>query len=47
MGYPASQHPMAAKELEVMGVESKERPGRLAAISHQDLESIHESIRAR
>jgi alkanesulfonate monooxygenase SsuD/methylene tetrahydromethanopterin reductase-like flavin-dependent oxidoreductase (luciferase family) len=30
MGYPASQHPMAAKELEVMGVQSKERPGRLA-----------------
>lgn len=30
MGYPASQHPMAAKELEVMGVASKERPGRLA-----------------
>ena len=30
MGYPASQHPMAAKELEVMGIESKERPGRLA-----------------
>lgn len=29
MGYPASQHPMAAKELEVMGVNSKERPGRL------------------
>ena len=29
MGYPASQHPMAAKELAVMGVESKERPGRL------------------
>jgi len=29
MGYPASQHPMAAKELEVMGVESKERPERL------------------
>jgi alkanesulfonate monooxygenase SsuD/methylene tetrahydromethanopterin reductase-like flavin-dependent oxidoreductase (luciferase family) len=29
MGYPASQHPMAAKELEVMGIESKERPGRL------------------
>jgi alkanesulfonate monooxygenase SsuD/methylene tetrahydromethanopterin reductase-like flavin-dependent oxidoreductase (luciferase family) len=29
MGYPANQHPMAAKELEVMGVESKERPGRL------------------
>jgi alkanesulfonate monooxygenase SsuD/methylene tetrahydromethanopterin reductase-like flavin-dependent oxidoreductase (luciferase family) len=29
MGYPASQHPMAAKELEVMGVASKERPGRL------------------
>ncbi|HWH77950.1 MAG TPA: LLM class flavin-dependent oxidoreductase, partial [Candidatus Binatus sp.] len=26
MGYPASQHPMAAKELEVMGVQSKERP---------------------
>ena len=29
MGYPASQHPMAAKELTVMGVASKERPGRL------------------
>ncbi|MDH3443034.1 MAG: LLM class flavin-dependent oxidoreductase [Deltaproteobacteria bacterium] len=29
MGYPAGQHPMAAKELEVMGVASKERPGRL------------------
>jgi alkanesulfonate monooxygenase SsuD/methylene tetrahydromethanopterin reductase-like flavin-dependent oxidoreductase (luciferase family) len=29
MGYPARQHPMAAKELEVMGVASKERPGRL------------------
>jgi alkanesulfonate monooxygenase SsuD/methylene tetrahydromethanopterin reductase-like flavin-dependent oxidoreductase (luciferase family) len=29
MGYPSSQHPMAAKELQVMGVESKERPGRL------------------
>src|SRR5438094_7257840 len=29
MGYPASQHPMAAKELEVMGVKSKERPARL------------------
>jgi alkanesulfonate monooxygenase SsuD/methylene tetrahydromethanopterin reductase-like flavin-dependent oxidoreductase (luciferase family) len=29
MGYPASQHPMAAKELEVMGVKSKERPLRL------------------
>lgn len=29
MGYPASQHPMAAKELKVMGIESKERPGRL------------------
>ena len=29
MGYPARQHPMAAKELEVMGVQSKERPGRL------------------
>lgn len=29
MGYPASQHPTAAKELEVMGVKSKERPGRL------------------
>ena len=29
MGYPASQHPMAAKELAVMGVESKERPARL------------------
>jgi alkanesulfonate monooxygenase SsuD/methylene tetrahydromethanopterin reductase-like flavin-dependent oxidoreductase (luciferase family) len=29
MGYPASQHPMAAKELEVMGIKSNERPGRL------------------
>jgi len=29
MGYPASQHPMAAKELEVMGIESKQRPRRL------------------
>ena len=29
MGYPASQHPMAAKELEVMQVASKERPKRL------------------
>ena len=29
MGYPASQHPMAAKELDVMGVASKERPRRL------------------
>ena len=29
MGYPASQHPMAAKELAVMGIQSKERPGRL------------------
>jgi alkanesulfonate monooxygenase SsuD/methylene tetrahydromethanopterin reductase-like flavin-dependent oxidoreductase (luciferase family) len=29
MGYPATQHPMAAKELEVMGIQSKERPGRL------------------
>ena len=29
MGYPASQHPMAAKELEVMGIGSKERPARL------------------
>jgi alkanesulfonate monooxygenase SsuD/methylene tetrahydromethanopterin reductase-like flavin-dependent oxidoreductase (luciferase family) len=29
MGYPASQHPTAAKELEVMGIMSKERPGRL------------------
>jgi alkanesulfonate monooxygenase SsuD/methylene tetrahydromethanopterin reductase-like flavin-dependent oxidoreductase (luciferase family) len=29
MGYPASQHPMAAKELEVMSIASKERPGRL------------------
>ena len=29
MGYAASQHPMAAKELEVMGVESQERPARL------------------
>ena len=29
MGYPAGQHPTAAKELEVMGIASKERPGRL------------------
>jgi alkanesulfonate monooxygenase SsuD/methylene tetrahydromethanopterin reductase-like flavin-dependent oxidoreductase (luciferase family) len=29
MGYPASQHPMAAKELEVMDIGSKERPARL------------------
>jgi alkanesulfonate monooxygenase SsuD/methylene tetrahydromethanopterin reductase-like flavin-dependent oxidoreductase (luciferase family) len=29
MGYPASQHPMAAKELDVMGIGSKERPARL------------------
>src|SRR5690349_5512442 len=29
MGYPASQHPMAAKELEIMGVQSRERPGRM------------------
>lgn len=29
MGYPASQHPMAAKELEVMGIASKERPQRM------------------
>ena len=29
MGYRASQHPMAAKELEVMEIASKERPGRL------------------
>jgi alkanesulfonate monooxygenase SsuD/methylene tetrahydromethanopterin reductase-like flavin-dependent oxidoreductase (luciferase family) len=29
MGYPAAQHPMAAKELEVMGIASKERPGRM------------------
>ena len=29
MGYPASQHPMAAKELQVMQVASKERPKRL------------------
>lgn len=29
MGYPASQHPMAAKELEVMRVASNERPGRM------------------
>jgi alkanesulfonate monooxygenase SsuD/methylene tetrahydromethanopterin reductase-like flavin-dependent oxidoreductase (luciferase family) len=32
MGYPASQHPMAAKELDVMGVASKERPRRLEEI---------------
>src|SRR4029453_11110843 len=29
MGDPASQHPTAAKELEVMGIASKERPERL------------------
>lgn len=29
MGYPARQHPMAAKELDVMGIASKERPVRL------------------
>jgi len=29
VGYPAQQHPMAAKELEVMGIASKERPKRL------------------
>ena len=29
MGYPATQHPMAAKELEVMGIANKERPRRL------------------
>jgi len=29
LGYPANQHPMAAKELDVMGIASKERPGRL------------------
>ncbi|MFQ5916069.1 MAG: LLM class flavin-dependent oxidoreductase [Nitrospinota bacterium] len=29
MGYPASQTPAAAKELEVMGIPSRERPGRL------------------
>jgi alkanesulfonate monooxygenase SsuD/methylene tetrahydromethanopterin reductase-like flavin-dependent oxidoreductase (luciferase family) len=29
MGYPAGQHPMAARELQVMGIASKERPGRL------------------
>ena len=39
MGYPASQHPMAAKELEVMGVESKERPARL--------EEMIQALRAR
>ena len=32
MGYPARQHPAAAKELEVMGITSKERPGRLEEI---------------
>jgi alkanesulfonate monooxygenase SsuD/methylene tetrahydromethanopterin reductase-like flavin-dependent oxidoreductase (luciferase family) len=32
MGYPASQHPMAAKELEVMQVASKERPKRLEEV---------------
>ena len=30
MGYPAKQHPAAAKELQVMGIASKERPTRLA-----------------
>ena len=30
MGYPAKQHPAAAKELDVMGIASKERPTRLA-----------------
>jgi alkanesulfonate monooxygenase SsuD/methylene tetrahydromethanopterin reductase-like flavin-dependent oxidoreductase (luciferase family) len=29
MGYPASQTPAAAKELDVMGIPSKERPGRM------------------
>lgn len=29
LGYPARQHPMAAKELEAMGVASKERPARM------------------
>jgi alkanesulfonate monooxygenase SsuD/methylene tetrahydromethanopterin reductase-like flavin-dependent oxidoreductase (luciferase family) len=29
MGYPASQHPMAAKELQIMAVDSKSRPARL------------------
>lgn len=29
MGYPSRQHPTAAKELEVMGIGSKERPRRL------------------
>jgi alkanesulfonate monooxygenase SsuD/methylene tetrahydromethanopterin reductase-like flavin-dependent oxidoreductase (luciferase family) len=29
VGYPAQQHPMAAKQLEVMGIASKERPKRL------------------
>jgi alkanesulfonate monooxygenase SsuD/methylene tetrahydromethanopterin reductase-like flavin-dependent oxidoreductase (luciferase family) len=29
MGYPATQHPMAAKELEVMRIASQERPRRL------------------
>jgi len=38
LGYPASQHPMAAKELQVMGIESKERP--------QRLEEMIEALRA-
>ncbi len=29
LGYPAGQHPAAARELEVMGIASKERPGRM------------------
>lgn len=32
MGYPASQTPAAAKELEVMGIPSKERPRRMIEI---------------
>src|SRR3989442_2076254 len=32
MGYPASQHPTASKELEVMPIASKERPGRMEAM---------------
>ncbi len=45
MGYPASQHPMAAKELAVMGVASKERPGRLEEMI-QALRSLWSSERA-
>src|SRR5207247_4154569 len=32
MGYPASQHPMAAEEPAVKGVASQQRPGRMEAM---------------